>query len=70
MQEGLLVLNTDGRFTVNDITLHCGTPIELYVENYGWIKGRVEHSEDYRGYYFFNTNGRHRSLWEGLKVRI
>lgn len=75
MKEGYLQKREDGRFNLEDADgnyltyFTSGDPIELYVDGYGWILGRVEFNEDYGGYYFYNQDGRHRSLWNGYKVR-
>lgn len=75
MREGYLQIREDGRYGLYDTTgnyltyFTSGDSIDLYIEDYGWISGRVEYNDDYNGYYFYNPEGRHRSLWNGLKVR-
>lgn len=75
MKIGFLQKREDGRVELQDengnyITYFTsGEPIEIFVEGYGWINGRVEHSDDYGGYYFYNLEGRHRSLYNGIKAR-
>lgn len=60
-----------------DKTLSCGYPIEILNQAWGtsenefkWLTGRIEHSNSYGGYYFYNKDGDHVSLREGMKVRI
>lgn len=74
-QEGVLHLNSNGRYTlgknkVNEFT--SGEPIELYINNHedydepGWYFGRVEHHGS--GYYFFSYQGEHIDLKPGMKA--
>lgn len=75
MKEGYLQRREDERFELQDekgnylTYFTSGDSIEIYVEGYGWISGRVEYSDDYNGYYFHNPEGRHRSLWDGIMTR-
>lgn len=75
MKEGILNTRYDGRYELLDAEgvdltyFTSGSIIELYVDDYGWVPGRVEYSDNYGGYYFYNETGRHRRLCEGLKVR-
>lgn len=70
-KEGYLEINSDGRFTIANNTLTCGCRIELYIEKYQeWNLGRIESSDKFDGYYFFNENGNHQKLEKGMKARI
>lgn len=70
---GTLYKLDNGKFALsqNDY-LSCGYPIELYNKEYEeWEVGRIEYSDKYGGYYFYNQDaGEHRRLEEGLRVRI
>ncbi|WP_017414145.1 DUF5348 domain-containing protein [Clostridium tunisiense] len=71
VMEGCLSLNINKRYSINNIELTCGQPIEAYNPQYGqWEAGRVEHSNKYDGYYFYNYDDRHKALFNGMKVRI
>ena len=75
MKTGFLQEGTDGRYELQDekgnylTYFTSGDLIEIYIDGYGWITGRVEYSNDYGGYYFYNPEGRHRSLYDGIKAR-
>jgi len=79
--EGKLRKQSNGRYAVvfgNKYfeVLTCGKPIELFIpdqelEDYGWQFGRVEHSDEYGGYYFFNESGwEHYGLHPGMTAAI
>lgn len=77
MKEGYLNLNESGRYELLDeqgnylTYFTCGELIDIYdPDKEEWLQGRIEHNDNYNGYYFFNPNGRHRSLWNGVKARI
>lgn len=71
IKEGSLTLASNGRYSLNDIELTCGYPLEVYnSEHQGWEAGKVEHSSKYGGYYFYNYDGSHKPLFDGMKVRI
>ena len=76
--EGRLVQKTNGRFCLDsyDNELTCGHRIEVFIEDenhddYGWQFGRVEHSEKFDGYYFFNEGGdEHHKLTTGMLAAV
>jgi hypothetical protein len=78
--EGRLQKQANGRFAFASgnrvLELTCGYKIELFVpdeghEDYGWQFGRVEHSDKYGGYYFFNESGwDHHCLHDGMTAAI
>ncbi|ACV62286.1 hypothetical protein Dtox_1411 [Desulfofarcimen acetoxidans DSM 771] len=76
--EGNLLLKSNGRFSLDNNTREftSGHKIEIFVEDkkhddYGWQFGRVEHSEEFSGYYFFNESGiEHHKLTTGMKAAI
>lgn len=70
-REGYLKIDSNDRYRINDTELTCGYPMEIYKEEYKeWEAGRVEFSSNYDGYYFYNYDGSHVPLFEGMKARI
>ncbi|NMM64370.1 DUF5348 domain-containing protein [Clostridium sp. P21] len=70
-KEGYLELNRNGRYQLKGIELTCGYPVEIYNREYNeWNDGRIEHSSDYNGYYFYNYDEEHISLNDGMKARV
>ncbi|ACV63265.1 hypothetical protein Dtox_2456 [Desulfofarcimen acetoxidans DSM 771] len=74
-EEGRLVVNSAGRYSLNGYELTCGHRIEVFIEDenhddYGWQFGRVEHSEKFGGYYFFNESGEHHKLTIGMLAAV
>lgn len=70
-KEGCLRINKNDRYSINDTELSSGRPLEVYNEEYNaWEAGKVEHSSQYGGYYFYNYDGRHISLSNDMKARI
>ncbi|WP_066638390.1 DUF5348 domain-containing protein [Desulfolucanica intricata] len=76
--EGNLYMSTNGRYRLdtNDFEFTSGCPIEVYIpdpdsDDFGWQFGRVEYSESYGGYYFYNQFGyeNHR-LWPGMRAAV
>ncbi|MTK13906.1 MAG: hypothetical protein F8N39_18145 [Clostridiaceae bacterium] len=68
---GYLQLNSNGRYVLNDTELTCGYPIEIYNTKYNeWNDGRIEHSSEYDGYYFYNYDKDHIVLNDCVKARI
>lgn len=72
-----LTLGSNGRYNAGDNELTCGRSIELFVDDgqerndKGWQFGRVEHSDEYGGYYFYNESGRwNQKLDVGSRVAI
>lgn len=45
--EGRLYKNSNGRYELEGIEITSGRPIEAWENDYGWIRTRIEHSEDY-----------------------
>ncbi len=74
--EGKLQKQPNGRYALvsgnNAFELTCGCAIDLFIpdqghEDYGWQFGRVEHSDEYGGYYFYNESGwEHHGLHPGM----
>lgn len=70
-EEGYLLLNSNGRYLLNNTELTCGYPVEIYNTKYNeWNDGRIEHSSKYCGYYFYNYDEEHIALNEGIKARV
>ena len=70
VKEGLLLLNSQGRYNLDTMTefyFTCGNIIEVDVEGQ-WQRGRIEH--DNEDYYFCNYEGKNIHLYEGMKARI
>ncbi|KYH30739.1 hypothetical protein CLTEP_25050 [Clostridium tepidiprofundi DSM 19306] len=68
---GKLYINSNGRYELNSKELYSGYPIEVYNEEYGeWNAGRIEYSNKYGGYYFYNCDEEHFALNDGMKARI
>jgi hypothetical protein len=68
--EGILVLNSQGRFnldTAKNIYFTCGSPIEVFI-NEEWYRGRVENESG--EYYFYSYENENIPLREGMKARI
>lgn len=77
MKKGYLRSNKYGRYELIDEEGNCltyftsGDPIDIYDETLEeWLQGRVEYDDNYGGYYFYNINGRHRSIWDGVLARM
>jgi hypothetical protein len=69
--EGYLELNSNGRYVLNDTELTCGYPVELWNnKSHSWNDGRIEHSDEYGGYYFYNYDEEHIVLSDGIKARV
>ncbi|MTI82395.1 MAG: hypothetical protein FH756_00540 [Firmicutes bacterium] len=78
--EGKLQEQSNGRYTVvsgsKSFELTCGCAIDLFIpdqdhEDYGWQFGRVEHSDKYGGYYFYNLSGwDHHALRHGMTAAV
>lgn len=69
--EGYLNISPNGRYNIRSTELTCSHPIEIYNTEYQeWKAGRVEHSSRYGGYYFYNYDGNHQPLFNGMKARI
>ena len=76
--EGSLLLVSNGRFSldINGCEFTSGHKIEVFIEDkkhddYGWQFGRVEHSEKFGGYYFFNEGGtEHHKLTTGMRAAV
>lgn len=78
--EGRINLNTRGRYVLETtgIEFTCGRTLEVYVDHLvephpderGWHLGRVEYSDEYGGYYFYNSTGSHYALREGMLVAV
>lgn len=70
-KEGYLELNCNGRYELKGIELTCGYPVEIYNVKYNeWNDGRIEHSDEYGDYYFYNYDDKHMSLSDEFKARI
>ena len=70
--EGKLYLTSNDRYAVNGQELCCGYRCEyqLYDEeyqSYKWVLDRVEYSDKYSGYYFYESK---KALEEGITVRV
>lgn len=64
-------MNSNGRYVLNGIELTCGYPVELWNNKcHEWEDGRIEHSLKYGGYYFYNYDGEHVVLNDGIKARV
>lgn len=48
----------------------CGDRIEIYFGDEGYSKGRIEHSLDMEGYYFFGDNGEKKYIYNGMPARV
>lgn len=61
--------NELGRYEIEDgTTLTSGHPIKYYESELGvWLEGRIEHNGD--DYYFFNPNGKHLPMYNGVEVK-
>ena len=79
--EGRIYLNPRGRYVLDTtgVEFTCGRSLEVYVDHLvdsdpgeqGWHLGRVEHSDKYGGYYFYNNStGSHYALREGMLVAV
>lgn len=69
-KEGVLVLNSQGRYNLDSMPslyFTCGDIIEVYVDS-NWYRGRIEH--DSKDYYFCNYDGNNIPLFEGIKARV
>lgn len=68
---GVLSYNSLGRLSVSDgYYWTCGDTIELKIKR-RYVKGRIEHSSKYNGYYFLNEGlGIYIGNLEGMKARI
>ncbi|AKA71948.1 DUF5348 domain-containing protein [Clostridium scatologenes] len=70
-KEGYLELNSNGRYELKGIELTCGYPVELWNDkSHSWNDGRIGHSEEYGGYYFYNYDEEHAMLSDGIKARV
>jgi hypothetical protein len=59
----------NGKYAIDDENyFSCGYPIEVYNKGQ-WQIGKVEYSNKYGGYYFYNHDGENTPLKEGLRVR-
>ena len=60
--------NNRGRYELeNGTELTCGHCIKYLETELGvWVEGRVEHNG--KDYYFFNPNGKHLPLYDGVEV--
>ena len=60
-EEGRLIMQSNGRYSLNGHELTSGHRIEVFIEDesdYGsWQFGRIEYAENFGGYYFFNEGG-------------
>lgn len=71
VEQGYLLLNSNGRYVLNNTELTCGYPVEIYNTKYNeWNDGRIEHSSKYYGYYFYNYDEEHIVLNDGIKARV
>ncbi|MTI84349.1 MAG: hypothetical protein FH756_10690 [Firmicutes bacterium] len=78
--EGELQKQPNGRYAVvsgsKSFELTCGYTFDLFIpdrdhEDYGWHFGRVEHSDKYGGYYFYNMSGwDHHGLRHGMTAAV
>ncbi|MTI85607.1 MAG: hypothetical protein FH756_17350 [Firmicutes bacterium] len=78
--EGKLEMRSNGRFALvsgsDSFELSCGSAVEVFVaddgnEDNGWQFGRIEHSHNYGGYYFFNESGAdHHPLYTGMLAAV
>lgn len=70
-KEGYLELNKNGRYELKGIELTCSYPVEIYNSKcHDWNDGRIEHSDEYGGYYFYNYDGEHVVLNDGIRARV
>lgn len=70
-KEGYLEFNSNGRYELKGTELTCGHPVEIYNTGSGeWNDGRIEHSDKYGGYYFYNYDEGHFVLSDGMKARV
>lgn len=70
-EQGYLELNSNGRYVLNGIELTCSYPVELWNDkSHSWNDGRIEHSDEYGGYYFYNYDGEHIALNDEIKARV
>lgn len=60
------LINSDGKYITY---FTSGEPIEIWNGTI-WMRGRIEYNHDIQDYYFYNPNGRHISLHDGLKARM
>ncbi|WPC42920.1 DUF5348 domain-containing protein [Clostridium sp. JS66] len=71
IQEGYLQLKSNGRYSLENIELTCGYPVEIYnTESHAWNDGRIEHSDKYNGYYFYNYDENHIALNNNIRARV
>ncbi|QAA30323.1 DUF5348 domain-containing protein [Clostridium manihotivorum] len=70
-KEGVLKLGSNDRYSINEIELTCGYPLEVYNAEYDqWEAGCVEHSNNFDGYYFQNNDGNSFALSNGMYCRV
>ncbi len=70
-REGYLKVGSNDRYSINNTELTCSYPIEVYNSEYNqWEAGRIEHNSKYGGYYFYNHDGSHVPLFDGMKARL
>lgn len=55
--EGRIHKANNDRFRLGEHEFTSGSYIEVYSDEDGWEFGRVEHSQEYGGYYFYNVSG-------------
>lgn len=68
---GILHHNSQARYSFSDgYYFTSGEPIEIFYDDI-WLKGRIEYSQHYQDYYFYNgSEGIYIYDLEGLKARI
>lgn len=62
--------NDMGRYESEDgkVYFSSGHPVKYYHSELGiWLEGRIEHNG--KDYYFFNPNGSHLPLYEGVELQ-
>ena len=77
--ESKLILKQNGRYSLDGLFVYeftSGSRIEVYIDeenhdDYGWQFGRIEHSEKFGGYYFFNEGGaEHHKITTGMLAAV